>query len=498
MTITFDSIPGNQLIPLVFAEFSGRAPVGQGALVKPSLLCGQKLAAGTATAGVIVRVFSPAEAITLFGRGSVLARACKRFFDQHPTGDLRAIALADESGGTQASATLTVTGPPTADGSIAIRIGDDLVTVDVVSGADADDIAVDIAEAINANADLPVTAAVGDAPNEHIVTVTHRHKGTIGNQTPLTVNALGQAGGETMPAGLSIAISAGLLASGATDPAASGYVTAMGDEPVDFICPLLGGATTLGTFKTEVDRRWTPGVALYGHVFGAVLDSAADAIAFAEARNNKHLSLLALRESSPHTWLTPAYEVAAAYTGVAARLLGNDPAASLQFAELAGVWGGTDFLATERQSLAEAGAGTVIRTAGGGAAIEAEVTTYTTNAAGAEDLAWQYTQNPFILMRFARLIRARFETRYPSFKLGDDGNPYSAGQRIITPSVAKAEIVSIYRDMVAAAQMEGLDEFKRTIVVERNAGNRNRLDVLVKPDLINHLRVLATRLEFVV
>ena len=144
------------------------------------------------------------------------------------------------------------------------------------------------------------------------------------------------------------------------------------------------------------------------------------------------------------------------------------------------------------------GAGTVIKTAGGGAAIEAEVTTYTTNAAGAEDLAWQYTQNPYILMRFARLIRARFETRYPSFKLGDDGNPYSAGQRIITPGIAKAEIVSIYRDMVAAAQMEGLDEFKRSIVVERNASNRNRLDVLVKPDLINHLRVLAARLEFAV
>lgn len=495
MAIQFDSIPSSQLLPLFFAEFSGTAPVGQGDLVKPTLICGQKLAAGTGATGTPLRVTSVAEAITLFGRGSVLHLACKRFFAQHPTGDLRVIALADESG-TNASATATVTGPPTASGSIYLRIGDSLVEVAVASGADADDIAADLAEAINANADLPVTAAVGTAPDEHVVTITHRHDGTIGNQVPLTLNALGQPGGETLPAGIGVTLSAGKLASGATDPSVSGYITAMGDEAFDVIVPLLGNATTLAAFKTEMARRWGPTVALYGHVFSAELDSAADLITYAEARNDKHLSILGLRESSPHTWLTPAYEVAAAYGGAAALMLGTDPGASLQYKVLTGVWGGTTFSATERGQLAAAGCGTVIKTAGGEAAIEAEVTTYTENAAGAQDLAWQYTQNPFLLQRFSRLMRARFETRYPSFKLGDDGNPFSAGQRVITPSVAKAEIVSIYAEMVAAAQMEGLAAFKESIVVERNATNRNRLDVLVRPDLINHLRVVASRIEF--
>lgn len=496
MAIQFNEIPADQMIPLVFAEFSGSAPAGADALNNPSLILGQKLSSGTAPAGVEQRVFGPAQAVALFGRGSCLARQCARFFAQNPSGDLRAIALSDVSEGTAASATITVTGPPTASGSIYLRIGDDLVEVAVASGADADDIAADLAEAINANADLPVTAAVGTAPNEHVVTITHRHKGALGNQYAVTVNALGQPGGEVTPAGLGLALSSAFLASGATNPTVADYVTAMGDAGYDGIAPPLFDTTTLNALRTELGRRWTPNVALRGHVFGALIDSAADHITFAEARNDPHFSFASLRESTIPTHLTPVCEVAAAYLGLASRLLGNDPGASLQYGVLRGVWGGADFTATERQALAKAGAGTVVRTASGELAIEAEVTTYTKNSAGARDNAWQYTQRPYLLQRFERLCRARFLERYPDFKLGDDGNPFSAGQKVITPSISKAEIVSVYADMVGAAQMENISEFKNSLIVERNTTNRNRLDGLVKPNLIDHLRNVALRVDF--
>jgi phage tail sheath gpL-like len=494
MAIQYSEIPEDQMLPLVFAEFSGSAPAGADDLVNPSLLLGQKLSTGTATVGVEQRVFSPAQAVTLFGRGSSLARQCARFFQQFPAGDLRAIALADVSEGTAASATITITGPSTAAGSVFLRVGDDLVEVAVASGADPDDVAAALAAAINANLDLPVTAAV--APNEHVVTVTHRHKGTVGNQVALTLNALGQPGNEVTPAGLGLALSHAFLASGATDPAVASYVTAMGDAYYDGIAPHLFDTTTLNALRTELARRWTPNVGLRGHVFGALIESAADAITFAEGRNDPHYSFLALRESTVPTHLTPVCEVAAAYLGLAARLLGNDPGANLQYGVLRGVWGGTDFTSNERQQLAKAGAGTAVRTASGELAVEAEVTTYTKNSAGARNNAWQYTQRPYLLTRFERLCQARFKTRYPDFKLGDDGNPFSAGQKVITPSVAKAEVVSVYAEMVGAAQMENIAEFKNTLRIERHPTNRNRLNGLVKANLIDHLRVVALRVDF--
>ena len=491
MAISFDSIPSDLVVPLFYAEFSGVAPAAPGALVKPTVLLGQMLAAGTATAGVRTRVTSVSNAAALFGRGSSLHRAAKRFFAQHPTGELYAIPLADDGGGTAASATITVTASSAEAGTIYLRIGDTLIEVDVAANAAQNDIAADIEAAIDAEEDLMVTASV----NTNAVTVTCRHKGTIGNQIPITVNALGQAGGETTPSGVTVTLSAGLLASGATDPSAASWVTGMADDDYDQVVPLLGNTTVLAALKTEMARRWGPTVGLGGHVFAAVLDSQADLETFVAARNDQHLSILGLRESSPHTWLTPAFEVAAAYAGVAALRLGNDPGAPLQFKPLVGVWGGIPFTATERNQLAISGCGTLTSQAGQ-AVIESEVTTYTEDENGEPDAAWQYTQNPYLLQRLQRRMKSRIVSRYPDFKLGDDSNAFAAGQRVVTPSVIKAELVAEYADLVSEALFEDVDAFKESIVVERNASNRNRLDVLIRPDLINQFRVAAMRVEY--
>ncbi len=491
MAISFASIPSDIVVPLFYAEFSGTAPVSPGALVKPTVLLGQKLSTGSATAGTRVRVTSVSNAVALFGRGSSLHRAAKKFFAQHPTGELYAIPLADDGGGTAASATITVTVTTAEAGTIYLRIGDHLVEVDVTAAQTQDQIAAAIEAAIDAETDLMVTASV----STNVVTVTCRHKGTIGNQVPITINAAGQAGGEELPGGVSIALSAGLLASGATDPSAASWVTGMADDDYDQVVPLLGNATVLAALKTEMARRWGPTVGLGGHVFAAVLDSQGDLETFVAARNDPHLSILGLRESSPHTWLTPAFEVAAAYAGVAALKLGNDPGAPLQMLPLVGVWGGIPFSATERNQLALAGCGTLTSQAGQ-AVIESEVTTYTVDANDEPDLAWQYTQNPYLLQRLQRRMKDRIVSRYPSFKLGDDNNAFAAGQRVVTPSVIKAELVAEYADMVAEALFEDVATFKTSIVVERNASNRNRLDVLIKPDLINQFRVAAMRIEY--
>ena len=44
--------------------------------------------------------------------------------------------------------------------------------------------------------------------------------------------------------------------------------------------------------------------------------------------------------------------------------------------------------------------------------------------------------------------------------------------------------------------VEGIDQFKNDLVVERNAQDVNRLDFLLGPDLINQLRVIGAQIQF--
>ena len=44
--------------------------------------------------------------------------------------------------------------------------------------------------------------------------------------------------------------------------------------------------------------------------------------------------------------------------------------------------------------------------------------------------------------------------------------------------------------------IENLDDFKASIVSERNANDTERLDQLLKPDIINNLRVVAGKIQF--
>lgn len=55
-----------------------------------------------------------------------------------------------------------------------------------------------------------------------------------------------------------------------------------------------------------------------------------------------------------------------------------------------------------------------------------------------------------------------------------------------------------FREMEELGLVEGFDQFKRDLVVERNVSDPNRLDFLLPPDLINQLIVTAVKFQFLV
>jgi phage tail sheath gpL-like len=93
-------------------------------------------------------------------------------------------------------------------------------------------------------------------------------------------------------------------------------------------------------------------------------------------------------------------------------------------------------------------------------------------------------------------FRARIASKYPRHKLADDGTRIGAGQAVITPKLGKAEAIAWFRDMEELGLVENFDQFKNDLVVQRNASDRNRLDFVLPPDIVNPLTVTAARVDF--
>jgi phage tail sheath gpL-like len=66
----------------------------------------------------------------------------------------------------------------------------------------------------------------------------------------------------------------------------------------------------------------------------------------------------------------------------------------------------------------------------------------------------------------------------------------------VTPSVIKGELVAEYARLELKGICENRDLFKAHLIVERNADNPNRLDVLFPPDYVNQLRIFALLNQF--
>jgi phage tail sheath gpL-like len=128
--------------------------------------------------------------------------------------------------------------------------------------------------------------------------------------------------------------------------------------------------------------------------------------------------------------------------------------------------------------------------------VERLITTYQKNAAGADDISYLDVETLFTLMfvrhDWADLVRRK----YPRAKLADDGTRYGPGQVVVTPNLMKAEAINRFRDWEQLGLVENADQFKTDIISERNISDPNRLDMLLPPDLINQLRIVANKIQF--
>lgn len=489
MSVSFNEIPVNLLTPGQYVEFDNSKAVG--GLVNETariLLFAPKLSTGTAEANKAVQVTNASEGVTLCGLGSVGAAMLSAVFSVTRTIETWLVPIEDPSGGAAATGTVTVSGTAIEAGTISLYVAGTLLQIGASLGQTAAETAKAIAAAVNEEAELPVTATVEDG----VVTLTARHKGTIGNDIDIRTNFYS---GEKDVAGLAVVCKPLSGGAGVADLAEA--ISLLDETQYNTMISPWADDSVLKALETELDKRWGPLYQNDGHLHVAFRGTVGEINTKLAERNNPHVTMwTAEKDGEPE----PIYLKAALAGAVCAYYLDIDPARPVQTLVLTGRLPapvGKRFSREERNNILSYGGATTKVDSGGNVIIERAVTTYTKNAStGITDPSYRDIETMATLSRLRYQVRARIALKYPRYKLAGDETEIPPGQAMVTPKLIKAELVALHSDWIDAGLVEDVDTFKDELIVERNSSDVNRVDVLLPPNLVNQFRVFASKIEF--
>ncbi len=485
MAISFNSIPTGIYTPGQFIEFDGsRAIKGLPAIPHVALIVAPRLSTGTVADVTPFLISSGASAELAFGRGSVGSFMGKAFKKANPYTELWGIGVADSGSGVAATGTLTLVGTTSAAGTFCLYIGGQRIPVSIATGQTVTQSGDTIVAAL-ADYELPVTAANATG----VITFTARNKGTTGNQIDIRVN---YNQGEVLPAGMTSATVVA-MASGATDGAVATAIANLGDTQYHTIVSAWDASADVALFEAELLTRWGPMEQREGHLFFGVKGSQGTMTSAGNARNSFNSTLIGSGLSP-----TPTFIWAAVTGAVDAFQTSIDPFRPRTTLPLPGCLPpakASQLTRSERNTLLSDGVSTYKVDSSGICVIERLVTTYqTTNSVADATYLDIMTVRGLAAIRYTQ--RARIAVKFPRHKLASDGTNFGPGQAIVTPAIIKSELIALFQLWMEVGWVEGLDQFKADLIVERNVTDVNRVDVLMSPDLINSFMVYAANVQF--
>ncbi|MDU4917244.1 MAG: phage tail sheath subtilisin-like domain-containing protein [Klebsiella pneumoniae] len=490
--MSLGNIPDDFRVPLVIIDIDNSQALDSApAQSRKIIVIGQQSATGTATALTSNRITSDGTADKLYGKGSMLAGMLKTLRKANSYTEVWAMGLSDLAAGAAAKSELTVTGPATAAGTLALLVNGVSVQVGVSADDTADTIATAIVTAVNKLPDTQVTAAL-KAGSTTIVALTTSWKGVTGNAMDVRLNYYT---GEQTPAGVAVALTDFTGGTGTPDIAA--VVAALGDDwYTDIVFPY-NDTQSLNAIRDELLERWGPLKMIEAQLWTAFRGTHAESGTFGETRNDWLISCIGTNIAPQPHWLW-----AASYGGIAAYYLANDPARPLQTLVLPGILPPAKDVRwdmPERNLLLHDGIATHNVDAGGNVCIEREITMYRVNQYGDADTSYLNVQSPATLGRIRYVIKNRFSNRYPRHKLaGDDVlDLLDPGQPVMTPKIGRAELLDIaLTELIPAGLIEDFDDYKDTLEVYLDGADKDRLNFICHPNLVNQLRVLAGLIQF--
>lgn len=490
MTVPFSNIPSNLRVPLFYAELDN-SQANSGAQTQRTLIVGQITASGNGVPGVPVLGQGVSDAQAKGGLGSMLALMTAAYKNSDSFGEVWFLPLADAAGSVAATGTVAIVGSPTATGVISLYIAGKLISLTVTTGELAADIANALAALVNGTSDLPVTATATTAT----VTLTAKNKGTGGNEIDLRLNYLGTSGGEAVPAGLTLTLTQ--MSAGATNPVLDTALSNLGDEAFDIIVSPYTDTASLNALKNLLNDqtgRWSYASQLYGHVISAQRGTFSTLGTAGNARNGQHESIMGFYDSPSPAWIW-----AADLAGTAAVALRADPGRPLQTLALSTVLApppASRFDLGERNTLLWDGISTFTVASDGTVAIENLITTYQVNGFGSPDDSYLQVETLFSLMYVLRFLRSIVTSKYGRVKLAANGTRFAPGSAIVTPNIIRADLIAGYGTLEYNGFAQDSKAFAQALIVEKNATNPNRVDVLWPGTLMNQLRTFALLAQF--
>ena len=484
MTIAFNQIPVNIRTPGQYLEFdNSKAINGLVSTPHKMLVIGQRVAAGQVLANVPTRIYSGDQARVNFGNGSMLAAMCFAARNANPNTEIWAVALDDVGAGVAATGTITLTGAPTANGTLYVYLGGVRIPVSVTVGQSLTVIAGNVVAAINNVISLQATAT----NSAGVITVTYRHKGECGNFFDIRLN---YGFNETTPIGLTVAIAA--MSGGTSNPDVATAIAAVaGSWFQTWVNPYTDSAN-LGKLETELSARFGPLVQMEGHIFSAASGSLATLTTLGGARNSPHLTILGTGKCPTQPFIMAA--IAAAVDAAE-----PDPARPRQTLALPGALAPLmqeAFSRADRDALLQSGISTFNADDAGNVTVDRLITTYKTNALGFTDTSYLNVETMRTLGYLRYSLRARIGQKFPRHKLANDGTQFAPGQAVVTPILIRMEILHLFREWELAGLAEDFEQFNRDLIVERNSSDQDRIDAVIPPNTVNQFRVFAGAVQF--
>lgn len=478
----YPALPANLKLPFAYAVFDPLAET-EGQSAYTVLLPGQMLPTGSAAPFELQRPMSAAQAAALFGAGSMLACMCAMFYKINSGIRVVALPVPDSEEGTAATAQITLSGTVSAATPLCLYIGGVLVRVPAPADAAAESVAAGLVNAINQNAALPVIATA----NLGQITITAKNKGECGNDIDLRFGYYK----EPFPEGLQVQITP--MSGGAGNPDPAAIIAAMGEKMYQIIAWPWQDAHSLAGLKEELESRWSALRQLDGQAITVMRGTYGHVTTIAMGRNDKHLTIIP-SENSP----TSPWEDAAACAQIVAMAAQEDPARPFTTLQVPGVlppaekdrW--PDF---PEKNMALSEGVSARKFTDDGVFFAKLVTTYRKNPLGVEDDAF-LSLNVLLTLSWLRIDWNNYlKGKYPRHKLAGDVDAalYDPSQPIMTPKLGRAEAIARCRDVwVPRGMVEGFEAFKENLLCERNVENPNRLDWLLKPDLVNQFEIAGT------
>lgn len=486
----FDSIPAALRVPGWYIEFNNRL-AGNAVFQGKLLVIGQRSEAGSREAGQLVRFTNESQGDEWFGRGSMLAEMMRAIKGVDQFTETWAVALDDAEAAVAATGSVSVTDQPTETRPLALYVAGYRVWVEMRAGDEPQVVAQSIADAINDNDRLPVTAEI-DSETPSKVVLTCRWAGETGNDIDLRDSVKG----EDRPRGLRVTYEA--FSGGAVNPELDQVIAAMGGEWFNWVCLPYTDTVSLEAMEAELADRYGPMRQIGGRAFAAYRGNHADTATKGNSRNSPHVTIMGTGLAPSPTWLWAATD-----SIVAARSLAIDPARPLQRLALPGLIApaeGDRWSDAERNLLLFDGIATYTVATDGTVQIERQITTYKENDAGVADDSYLDINTPETLERIRFEEISRFAQKYPRHKLAadEDRDFYDPSQPIMTPKVAKAELLDLYRTVFMGERgwVRDYEGYAESLSANIDPDDPNRLNVIDQPMLIGQYRVHAQQTQF--